>query len=437
MHKKQSVAICWFRRDLRLKDHAALYHALRSGMPVLPLFIFDTNILSRLEDKADRRVDMIHQVVGGLQEQLRTLGSDMVVAHGTPEDVFRHLLQEYHVTAVYASRDYEPAAIERDSAIAALCNAAGIECHTSKDQVIFEPQEILKDDGTPYTVYTPYSKRWLAKLNPFFLKAYPVEKYFSSLFQFRSKQLPSLQQLGFEKTDFTYEAPELPHKVIAHYDETRNFPSVDGTSHLAPHLRFGTISIRQLAAFAQKKNLVYLKELAWREFFMSILFHFPRVEQHPFKQVYAGIRWRNSEAEFDAWCKGETGYPMVDAGMRELNTTGTMHNRVRMVVASFLTKHLLINWQWGEAYFAKKLMDFDLSANNGNWQWAAGCGCDSAPYFRVFNPSEQVKKFDPDLKYIRKWVPELDSLSYPQPIVEHSFARDRALKTYKEALNNQ
>lgn len=437
MSFQQPISVFWFRRDLRLSDNAGLYHALKSGIPVLPLFIFDTEILDQLEDKSDRRVDMIHQVLETLDAELRSFGSGMYVFHGSPLDAFRTLSKEFALQKVFCNADYEPEAIRRDASVASLLQQQGISWHTYKDQVIFDYTEVLKDDCTPYTVYTPYSKRWISALSDFYLKPYPVDRYRDAFLRFPAPGIPSLTSIGFLKTDYNYVPPKLPESIVDQYDQTRDFPALSGTSLLAPHLRFGTISVRKLAAFSRDRNLSFLKELIWREFFMQILANFPRVAGASFKPAYDRIRWRNEEIEFRRWCAGQTGYPIVDAGMRELNATGHMHNRVRMVVASFLTKHLLISWQWGEAYFAKKLMDFDLSANNGNWQWAAGCGCDAAPYFRVFNPTEQTRKFDPDLKYIRKWVPELDSLSYPTPVVEHAFARDRALKVYKEALNQQ
>jgi deoxyribodipyrimidine photo-lyase len=434
MNSKPSVAVFWFRRDLRLDDNGGLFHALKSGYTVVPIFIFDTDILSRLEDPADRRVDMIHQILEGIHAQLKQFGSGLRVLKGAPIDAFRHLQKEYNIDAVFCNTDYEPYAIQRDQSVQEWCAANHARFQSFKDQVVFDYSEVLKDDGTPYTIYTPYSKRWLAKLNDFYVKPYPVEHYYKAFLTYEAAEMPTLATIGFRKTDYSFAAPQYPDTIIDCYDQTRDFPAISGTSMLAPHLRFGTISVRKLADYAKRHNLTFLKELIWREFFMQILAHFPHVVTGAFKPAYNRIQWRNDESDFARWCEGKTGYPIVDAGMRELNATGHMHNRVRMVVASFLTKHLLISWQWGEAYFAKKLMDFDLSANNGNWQWAAGCGCDAAPYFRVFNPTEQTRKFDPELKYIRKWVPELDSFAYPKPIVEHSFARDRALKVYKEAL---
>lgn len=437
MDSRQSISVFWFRRDLRLEDNTGLYHALRSGFPVLPVFIFDTEILSRLDDKADRRVDMIHQVLQAIHETLKKSHSGLRVLSCTPLQAFQQIANEFDIKCVFCNADYEPDANRRDAAIAAFCDENGIAFKSYKDQVIFDYTEVLKDNNTPYTIYTPYSKRWLAKLNDFYLKSYPVEQYMDNFLPTQSLVIPSLESIGFIKTDYLFVPPKFPEQIIGNYDQTRDFPAVAGTSLLAPHLRFGTVSVRQLAHFAQHRNLTFLKELIWREFFMQILAHFPHVQSGSFKPAYNRIQWRNNEDDFRRWCEGETGYPIVDAGMRELNASGHMHNRVRMIVASFLTKHLLINWQWGEAYFSRKLIDFDLSANNGNWQWAAGCGCDAAPYFRVFNPSEQTRKFDPQLKYVRRWVPEFDSLTYPTPMVDHAFARDRALKVYKDALNQQ
>lgn len=431
---KQGVSIFWFRRDLRLDDNAGLYHALRSGNPVLPIFIFDENILSKLEDKADKRVDFIHRTLEELKVQLRNLGSDLLVFHGTPLEVYKKLLLDYSVKAVYTNHDYEPYAQERDKQIGELLNENGASFHTFKDQCIFEKDEVLKDDGKPYTVYTPYSKKWKDKVNTFYLGSYPTEKYFGNFLKFEAAHFPSLDEIGFLKTDVEIPSSKAELDIIKNYHNTRDIPSIHGTSRLSVHLRFGTISIRKLARMAQETNGKFLNELIWRDFYMMILWHFPHVVGGAFKPQYDQIEWERNEKHFEAWCKGETGYPIVDAGMRELNETGWMHNRVRMVVASFLTKHLLLDWRWGEAYFAKKLLDFELSSNNGGWQWAAGSGCDAAPYFRVFNPDLQTQKFDPQLKYIEKWVPEFQELTYPRPIVEHKFARERALDRYKSAL---
>lgn len=432
-----NIAIFWFRRDLRLEDNAGLYHALRSGLQVQPIFIFDSNILDDLEDKTDKRVLFIHQALEQIQAQLVGLKSSLDVRHGKPLEVFSQLLTEYKIAAVYTNHDYEPYAGERDAAIAATLKEKGIMFHTFKDQVIFEKEEVVKDDGKPYTVFTPYSRKWKAKLNDFYLKSYPTADYFNGFHKRSPKALPSLEDIGFTAGSFSFPDPELDPKIAKKYTEQRDFPAVRGTSRLGVHLRFGTISIRQLAKQATELNETYLNELIWRDFYHMILWHFPRVGKGlSFKPEYDQIKWRNNEKEFAAWCEGRTGYPIVDAGMRELNTTGYMHNRVRMIVASFLTKHLLIDWRWGEAYFAKKLLDFDLAANNGGWQWAAGSGCDAAPYFRIFNPYLQTKKFDPDGAYIRKWVPEINELTYPRPIVEHELARKRCLDTYAAAIRS-
>jgi len=417
-----------------LDDNAALYHALRSGRAVLPVFVFDTNILEELEDKADKRVDFIHRQLEQIQQQLVAMGSSLHVLHGTPKECFRQLTSLYDIDAVYTNHDYEPYAQSRDKEIAAQLSAEGIVFFTFKDQVIFEKDEVLKDDGKPYTVYTPYSKKWKAKVHGFYLKPYPTEKYFQQFYKQAAIPIPTLTEIGFAATDMENITPELDEAIARDYHNTRDIPSVRGTTRLSVHLRFGTISIRKLAAQATAINEKLLNELIWRDFYQMILWHFPDVISEAFKKEYDKIQWRNNEAEFDKWCKGETGYPIVDAGMRELNTTGYMHNRVRMVVASFLTKHLLIDWRWGEAYFAEQLLDYDLASNNGGWQWAAGSGCDAAPYFRIFNPYLQTQKFDPELKYIRKWVPEFEEFSYPKPIVEHDLARKRCLEVYKAAL---
>lgn len=434
MADKKEISICWFRRDLRLDDQAALFHALKSGTPVLAVFIFDQSILDRLENKQDKRVVFIYEQIGKLQKQLMELGSSMLCYYDTPINAWKKLLDEFDVKAVYTNHDYEPYAIERDTQVAQLLNQHDVALHTYKDQVIFEKVEVTKDDGLPYTVYTPYSKKWLQKLNVSYLKSYDTEYHFKNFFKTKPFSIPSLNQMGFENLKVQFPSTEILENMITNYGEWRNFPGVNGTSHIGVHLRFGTISIRKLAARAQKLSGVFLNELCWREFYMSILWYFPHVAKGAFKKQYDKIQWRNNTEEFEHWCNGQTGYPIVDAGMRELNETGYMHNRVRMIVASFLTKHLLIDWRWGEAYFASKLLDFELSSNNGGWQWAAGSGCDAAPYFRIFSPSEQTKKFDPELKYIRTWVPEFEDFSYPKPIVDHKMARERCLNVYKAAL---
>ena len=430
------VNIMWFRRDLRLHDNAALYHALKDDKPVLPIFIFDTNILDDLEDKKDRRVAFIHQALANMQAQLEKNGNSLQVYYGKPVDVFTKLLAEYKIAKVYTNHDYEQYALDRDTAIATLLKENSATFHHYKDQVVLEKNEVLKDDGTPYTVFTPYSRKWKATLTAFHLKTYPTEKYSVNFYKQPPHRIPSLESMGFEETTEQFPTAIVSAELIKHYAQTRDFPALHGTSHIGIHLRFGTVSIRQFAAKANEHSEVYLKELIWREFYQMILSQFEHVRKgQSFKKEYDHIKWRNNEKEFALWCEGKTGYPIVDAGMRELNATGFMHNRVRMITASFLTKHLLIDWRWGEAYFAKELLDYDYASNNGGWQWAAGSGCDAAPYFRIFNPALQTQKFDKDLQYIRKWVPELDSFDYPPPMVVHAEARDRALKVYKAALS--
>jgi deoxyribodipyrimidine photo-lyase len=429
----QEVSIFWFRRDLRLTDNAGLYRALSQEKNVLPLFIFDEEILSELPEK-DARVEFIHNTIETIKNDLNKHGSDIVVKYGKPINVWKQLFETYSIKSIYTNHDFETYAINRDAEVGELAKKNGASLHTFKDHVIFEKDEVVKDDGKPYTVFTPYSRKWKKKLRSFYLKTYPTEKYFDNLLKTRIVDFPSLESMGFEKSDIEIPSAHVAEDIINTYDKTRDYPAQKGTTRLGLHLRFGTISIRKLAQEALKLNETYLNELIWRDFYAMILYHFPKVETEAFKSQYDQIPWRNNKNEFEAWCKGQTGYPIVDAGMRELNNTGYMHNRVRMIVASFLTKHLLIDWRWGEAYFAEKLLDFDLASNNGGWQWAASSGCDAAPYFRVFNPELQTKKFDPDLKYIRKWVPEFQSLSYPKPIVNHKMARERVLKTYKEAL---
>lgn len=440
------LAIFWFRRDLRLEDNAGLYHALKGPLPVLPVFIFDSNILDDLPERKDARVAFIHQAVSGLKAKLEEQGSTLLVLHGKPEQIWPQLLRDYPVQAVYTNRDYEPYALQRDAAVRAILDTRHIPFHTYKDHVIFEKHEILKDDGTPYTVFTPYSRKWLAKLQSrlftpageqpvsFYLASYPTDKYAAHFFKTTPSGIPALAEIGFEAANIPFPSMAVARGLIRNYDQTRDFPAMDGTSRLGIHFRFGTISIREKARHAQQLNAIYLNELIWRDFYSQILAHFPHVVTQPFKAQYAQVPWRDAPEEFQRWCEGQTGYPIVDAGMRELNATGYMHNRVRMITASFLTKHLLLDWQIGETYFAQKLLDFDLASNNGGWQWAAGCGTDAAPYFRIFNPSEQARKFDSENRYIRRWVPELGTSTYPAPIVEHTFARQRCLDTYKKAL---
>ena len=430
----QTVNIFWFRRDLRLNDNAGLYHALKEGIPVVPVFIFDRNILDQLEDRSDRRVEFIHAALENMQSQLKKSGSTLEVYYGFPADVFRQLISKYHIQAVFTNGDYEPYAKERDEAIAQLLESSGAKIQTFKDQVIFEKNDIIKSDGKPYTVFTPYSKQWKLKLKEFYYKAYPVEKYSGNFLQQPFQPIPSLTEMGFTAGNRSFPSPEPTKELLKYYHEERDYPA-KRTSRMGVHLRFGTISIRELVSKALALNETYLNELIWREFYQMILWNFPQVGKgHAFKPAYEHIHWRNNEDEFGRWCNGSTGYPIVDAGMHELNETGFMHNRVRMITASFLTKHLLIDWRWGEAYFAQKLLDFDLASNNGGWQWAAGSGCDAAPYFRIFNPALQTKKFDPSFEYIKKWVPEFQEFNYPKPIVEHEFARKRCLEAYANAL---
>lgn len=432
----QKITIFWHRRDIRIHDNAGLYHALRSKHPVLPIFIFDRNILDNLEDKVDARVEFIHHYISELKQQYENLGTTLKVYYGKPEEIWKEIINKYAIAEVYCNRDYEPYAQERDKAIFNFLASKNIPFKGYKDHVIFEKNEVLKDDGKPYTVYTPYSKKWKAKLNDFYLKPYPTEKYLKNLFKTHSDSLISLEEMDFKFSGIQFPEKTTPIEIIKNYHATRDLPAIKGTTRLSVHLRFGTISIRELAATAKGLNEKYLNELIWRDFYQMILFHFPHTVNKAFKPEYDKIQWLNNEKEFKAWCDGKTGYPIVDAGMRELNATGFMHNRVRMIVASFLTKHLLIDWRWGEAYFAKKLLDFELASNVGGWQWAAGCGVDAAPYFRVFNPALQTEKFDKELKYIKKWVHEYGTSAYPKPIIDHKLARERVLKTYKEALQN-
>ncbi|MEP7229070.1 MAG: deoxyribodipyrimidine photo-lyase [Ginsengibacter sp.] len=435
----EKINIFWFRRDLRLYDNAGLYHALKSGLPVLPIFIFDTNILDKLEEKKDRRVEFIRDTLVNIQKELKQIDSDLHVFYGTPGESFDKLISEYKVDTVFTNHDYEPYAIERDSTIKTLLAKEDIQFKTYKDQVIFEKDEVLKGDGTPYTVYTPFSKKWKEKLTGFYTKPYPCKKYFNNFFKTSSTRIPSLNSMGFEEKKQDIPAQNPSSTTIKNYNNTRDFPALEkGTSRLGIHLRFGTLSIRKEVERAKKLNNTFLNELIWREFYMSILWHFPHVGNHKsFKPAYDNIKWRNNEDEFKKWCQGQTGYPIVDAGMRQLNETGYMHNRVRMIAASFLCKDLLIDWRWGEAYFAQKLLDYDLAANNGGWQWVSGSGCDGAPYFRIFNPELQTKKFDKDLEYIKRWVPEFQEFTYPKPIVDHHAARERCLAAYKKALDSE
>lgn len=428
------LTLFWHRRDFRLEDNAGLYHALKNEENVQPLFVFDCHILDSLEDLDDARVTFIYNQTKALKDAYRKQGADLWVFYGSPLEVFRKLCSENQVKAVYTNRDYEPYAKKRDAELESFLNEQGSTFKTFKDHVIFEKEEITKDDGQPYTIYSPYANKWKAKLSDFQLKKYPVITYFSSLRKAPLSPLITLAEMGFKPSQTNFPKKDIPQIILENYHQTRDIPSLPGTSRLSIHLRFGTISIRKLVAVARNVNQKYLSELIWRDFYQSIIYHFPDSINKAFKPVYDNVEWLNDEVAFDCWCKGKTGYPFVDAGMRELNTTGFMHNRARMITASFLTKHLLIDWRWGEAYFASKLLDFELASNVGGWQWAAGSGCDAAPYFRVFNPLLQAEKFDPQRLYIKKWIPEIDTKNYPKPIIDHKFARNRALEAYKKAL---
>ena len=433
---KEPCCIFWFRRDLRLDDNRGLWEALRSGYRVLPVFIFDTHILKELP-RHDARVTFLHDRLQNLRSALQeACGGSLAILEGTPEEVFPRLLSEWDVRAVYTNDDYEPYARQRDARVAVLLREADVTFHTFKDQVIFQKDEVTKEDGAPYVVYTPYMKKWKEEFRKVgALPAYDTRPYLAAVISEAVPAGPTLSDLGFTRSDIAVPDPDLSPSLIENYGATRDFPDKDGTSHLGPHLRFGTVSVRKAIREAQKAgNETFWNELIWREFFTQILWHFPNTVHEAFKKPYDRIRWRNREAEFEQWKAGQTGFALVDAGMRQLNQTGYMHNRVRMLVASFLCKHLLIDWRLGEAYFAEKLLDYELASNVGNWQWAAGSGVDAAPYFRIFNPMTQVDKFDKELRYIRKWVPEYGTDRYPAPMVDHKMARERCLETYKEAL---
>lgn len=433
---KQPLSIFWFRRDLRLDDNVGLFKALTSDNPVLPIFIFDTEILDELPEN-DSRVTFIHETLQAMRTTLQNnYKSSLAMFHGKPIDIFKRLITDFNIDSVFTNHDYEPYAKERDSEIKDVLSNHNIEFKTFKDQVIFEKDEVVKKDGNPYMVYTPYMNVWKSQFKSQSLEVYDTKSKCSNLI--KNSELPnlSLSDIGFTKSNQNIAEYTVTPSLIQDYEETRNFPAKDSTSRLGPHLRFGTVSIRQMAQKAiAEDNEIFWQELIWREFFMQILWHFPHTAKDSFKSKYDRIEWRNNEQEFKKWCEGNTGYPLVDAGMRELNKTGFMHNRVRMLVGSFLCKHLLIDWRWGESYFAEKLHDYDMASNIGNWQWVAGSGVDAAPYFRIFNPTTQIQKFDKNHDYIKKWVPEYQELTYPQPIVDHKIARERCLKTYKEALN--
>jgi deoxyribodipyrimidine photo-lyase len=447
------INIFWFRRDLRLNDNAALYHALKDKNPVLPIFIFDKNILDKLEDRDDARVTFLHNTLTELKAELEAMGSTLHVFYGNPLDIFKQLTQDNAIEKVYTNHDYEPYALTRDAAIKSFLSTQNIDFQTFKDHVIFERGEVTKDDGLPYTVFTPYSRKWKAKLESrmsdfedekisYYFKPYDNEKYFHNFVRVASVNplsIPTLESMNFTKSNIEIPSKMVARSVVKTYDQTRNYPYLpNSTTKLGIHFRFGTISIREKALAASKLNETYLSELIWRDFYAQILQHYPHVGTgNAFRKEYDQIAWRSDEKQFQQWCDGKTGYTMVDAGMRELNTTGYMHNRVRMLVSSFLIKHLLIDWRLGEAYFAKKLLDFDLASNNGGWQWAMGGGTDAAPYFRIFSPMEQQRKFDPDYKYVRKYVKEFGTPMYPKPIVDHKEARERCLKVYGAALKKE
>lgn len=428
------VTLFWHRRDLRIEDNVGLYEALQNNAPVLPLFIFDSDILGKLEDKDDARLSFIHSELGRIKSEYESRGGSMLVRYGNPLEVWKSLVEEFDVQAVYTNRDYEPYAQSRDKSIYQFLQSKNIPFKGFKDHVIFEKSEVVKDDGKPYLVFSPYARKWLSQVTDSTFNSVPSEHSLENLFPTEKLPLLSLEDVGFKGSEI--EAPDkaISPAVIDTYDKTRNFPSKRGTTKLSVHLRFGTVSIRKVAREGQSRNKTFLNELIWRDFYQMILFHYPESPDKAIKPAYDLIEWENDEKRFKAWCEGRTGYPIVDAGMRELNETGYMHNRVRMIVASFLTKHLLLDWRWGERYFARKLLDYDLASNVGGWQWASGSGCDAAPYFRIFNPTSQMEKFDKDLRYVKKWVPEYGTSTYVEPIIDHKMARERALARYKEGL---
>ena len=432
----KKINIFWFRRDLRADDNHGLFQALNAGLPVVPVFIFDPKILAQFPNPCDPRVTFIHRCLSDLDREFRKYNSSLQVYFSSPEVVFGRLITKYSIQSVFTNTDYEPAAIVRDQNVEKLLQDKGIEFWSFKDQVIFHQDEITKANGSPYTVFTSYSRKWKEKLAAQTIPVFESEKLLSGLKHLSSDYFPELTEIGYQAQNFRFPEKTVDPFLLENYAQTRDFPAENGTSRLGIHLRFGTISIRKLTQLAQIHSEVFLNELIWRNFYMDILWHFPHATEKAFKPAYDFIQWKNNESEFEQWCNGQTGYPLVDAGMRELNETGYMHNRVRMVVASFLTKHLLIDWRWGEAYFASKLLDYELASNNGGWQWASGSGCDAAPYFRIFSPDLQTKKFDRQLKYIRQWVPEFETSAYPKPMVDHAFARNRAIETYRTSINS-
>ncbi|WP_339652462.1 deoxyribodipyrimidine photo-lyase [uncultured Maribacter sp.] len=435
---KKEISIFWFRRDLRLDDNVGFLEALKSDFPVLPIFIFDKKILSKLP-KDDARVTFLYNTLQVMRKTLQEENdSSLAIYYGKPFDILKNITEEYSVKNIFTNRDYEPYATERDRQIESFSLERNITFKAFKDQVIFEKSDIVKDDGDPYVVYTPYKNKWKENFDADTdLNIHNTSQYLSSLIE--NTRLPnlSLSDIGFTKSDIDVPEYDVTPTLIDNYEDTRNYPAIkNGTSRLGPHLRFGTVSVRKIIKKAiAEENEVFWSELIWREFFMSILWHFPHTVNHAFRAKYDRIDWRNNEAEFENWKNGKTGYLLVDAGMRELNATGYMHNRVRMITASFLCKHLLIDWRWGETYFAEKLLDYEMSSNVGNWQWAAGSGVDAAPYFRIFNPMTQVDKFDKNKEYIKKWITEYNTDEYPEKMVDHKIARERCLETYKQALS--
>ncbi len=434
---KKKISVFWFRRDLRLDDNVGFLNALKGDFPVLPIFIFDTQILEKLP-KDDARVSFIFDTLQDMRNQLQEEhDSSLAMFNGTPDEVFKNLIEEYDIKCVFTNNDYEPYAKDRDEEIAKLLSKNDIDFKAFKDQVIFEKFEVIKDDGDPYVVYTPYKNKWKSIFdNENDLVIHYTTKFLDKLIEHSRLPNLTLSDIGFERSSTKVPDYTVTPTLIDNYEDTRNYPAIEnGTSRLGPHLRFGTVSVRKMMKKAiAEENEVFWSELIWREFFMQILWHFPHTVNEAFRPKYDRIEWRNNEDEFEKWKNGQTGYALVDAGMRELNQTGYMHNRVRMLVASFLCKHLLIDWRWGEAYFAEKLLDYEMSSNVGNWQWAAGSGVDAAPYFRIFNPMTQVDKFDKQKEYINQWVPELQELTYPDKMVDHKMARERCLKVYKEAV---
>lgn len=427
------MLLFWFRRDLRLHDNVGFSKALQSRHKVLPLFIFDKEILDKLEAD-DARVTFIHEQVSEMHRQFETHGSTLLVKYGQPLEVLNALLQEYDLEGIYTNHDYEPYARQRDQQVERLLGDNNLVFETFKDQVIFEQSEILTKSGTPYKVYTPYKNAWKNAFDVQMTEPHETEPYFKQLAEHKHTEVIPLKKMGFEESTLKVPAPDLETNTLANYDQTRDIPAQNATTRISAHLRFGTVSIREMVQLGLQHNDTWLQELIWREFFMQLLYHFPEESEKSFAPKFRHIEWRNNEEEFDKWCQGKTGFPLVDAGMRELNETGFMHNRVRMVVASFLVKDLLVDWRWGEAYFAEKLLDYEMSSNVGNWQWAAGTGADAQPYFRVFNPDSQVSKFDKNHAYIKRWVPEFGTADYPGPMVDHSKARDRALNAFKSSI---